>query len=278
MKAKTHRSRWWIWLIAAAVLAAVCFLFYNDDGGGSSIHEIPGGFSLTVHLIEGPGQITRYDVTDAEQIKAVQGYIHTQRSARLPNRADAAPEYPFLCLSDGAGKTARRAVYTNGVWADSAGRFYTVTLDPAEVTALLPGVEPRPDALEDVSARFLAASVNGSWDARLLLPAPPPPDRETLEVRAQQRTDDKLSVTIHNPGDTAVHCRLSPRLDVQVDGVWYAVPLAVPDVAEDDEVTIGPDGNELLVLTSKDMEHRFGKLVPAHYRIVVLTYVSEFDV
>lgn len=276
MEKKKRKRRWWIWA-AAAVLIIVCVLIYDAEGGGSSIMDIPGGFSLTISVVEGPDRIMQYSITDETQIKEVQKYIHDQQAERHPNRNSILPDYPFLCLSSGEGKTARCAVYTADAWADSAGRIYQVTLDPAEILALIPGAEAREIPLEELPGRYLAASINGGWDPRLLLPADPPVTTEALEVRAKESDEKKLAVTVYNPNETEVRYRPSPHLDVRLGGDWYAVPPISPDKVDTEEHVLESFGSELFTMTSKDMENRYGALPVGYYRIVVLTYVSEFD-
>lgn len=276
MEEKKRKKRWWIWA-AAAVLIIVCVLIYEAEGGGTHIIDIPGGFSLTISLVEGPDRIIQYSVTDEAEIKAVQKYIRDQNAERYPNRNSILPNYPFLSLSSGEGKTARCAVYTADAWADTAGRIYQVTLDPAEILALIPGAEAREIPLEELPGRYLAASINGGWDPRLLLPADPPATTEDLEVSAKENDEKRLAVTVYNPNGVDVRYRPSPHLDVRLGGDWYAVPPISPDKVDTEEHVLAPNGSELFTMTSKDMENRYGALPVGYYRIVVLTYVSEFD-
>ena len=279
-KEKTRgKRRWIVWAAAAVVLVVVGVLVYDDGGGGSSVAEIPGGFELTVAVLERDGTVTLCRTTDGEEIKAAQGYIRQQEAHRLRARDGAAPEYPFLALLDGEGKTARRAVWAGGTWVDGAGRAYTLALDAAELLACLPSAEKRTGTLADFPNRALAATISGTWDARLLLPAAPLPEEDLYQIRARERSDDKLSVTAYNPRETEpVVCRTDALLDVQLDGRWYAVPPVAwgSDAAE--ESVIEPQSTALFTATTKEVEERYGTLIPGHYRLVLLTYASEFDV
>ncbi len=277
-KEKTRRLRRRLLLTAAAaVFVALCVLIYEGGGGGIPATEVPGGFFLRVGVLERSGAATVYELRDEAQIKAVHDYIRAQRSERLRDRSAAAPDYPFLCLSD-EGQNARRAVYANGVWLDGHGRAYEIALDPAEILARMPDAQARQGDLRDFPERFLAATLTGRWDARLLERAEAPLSADELITRAKERSEDRLSVTVFNPNDYAVRCRPDVLLDVELDGVWYAVPATggAEDAAE--ELVLEPDGSAVFSASVKDAERRYGALPAGHYRAVLLTYAAEFDV
>ena len=276
MNEKKKKKRWWIWAVAG-VLVVLCVIVYYTEGGANSIQDVPGGFSLTVSLVEGPDSIVQYSVTDEAEIKAVQKYIRSQHAERHTARNSILPNYPFLSLTSGEGMSLRCAVYTEGAWADAAGRLYDVTLDPAEVIALIPSAQSRAIPLEELPGRYLASAINGGWDPRLLLPAEAPATEGELEINAQQRDDNDLSVTVYNPNDAEVRYRPAPHLDVRLAGEWYAVPTIDEKGIDTEEHVLGPGSYELISMTSKDVEKRYGALPVGYYRIVVLTYVSEFD-
>lgn len=273
MKEKRRGARRWIWLGALAVLIVVCVLFYHGDGLGGGITDIPGGFFLDVYVLEGDGSVTRCDVRDESRIQAVQHYIRTQKSARLRATADARPAYPYLGFSDGT----RQAVYTNGVWIDGMGRAYSVALDPAELLALIPDAPQAAAALREFPNRFPAASFTGTWDAKLLERSEPPQDLGELQIRARERSEDKIFVTVYNPENKPARCRTDARLEVLSDGAWYTVP-SKDGTEQAEEEQLAPNSSALFTASVKETEQRYGRLPAGHYRIVLLSYDAEFDV
>jgi hypothetical protein len=273
MREKKRRTRLWLGLGAAVVLVIVCVLIYRDDCVGSDITDLPGGFYLRVSLLERDGTVTERDVRGEAEIQAVQHYIRTQKASRL--RADAQPDYPFLGLSDGT----RSAVYTNGVWIDAMGRTWSVTLDIAEILALVDGAPSRSAALRDFPNRFRAGYMTGAWDARLLEPAEPLPELGDLQIRARERSEDKIFVTVYNPSEALVKCRPEVRLEVLADGAWYTVPQEEgTEPAAAAEETLEPYSSILFTASIEEVERRYAKLPAGHYRIVLLSYDAEFDV
>ena len=277
MKEMERKRRRWPLLIAAAVLAAVCVAVYRSDGLGGAIPDLPGGFTLCVSVLERDGSVARYDLSDAAQISAVQHCIHAQKAERLRDRAGLAPDYPFLSFSDGEGQNARRAVYAGGAWVDSAGRTYALALDPAELLALLPETARRTGPA-DFPCRMLAASMTGAWDTRLLEPATATPEHDVLQLRARERSGDRLSVTVYNPGGSPVICRPEIHLQVALDGTWYAVPPLDGAQPETGEIALEPESSALFTASVEETERRYGKLPAGHYRIVLLSYDEEFDI
>ncbi len=275
-KESRGRMRRRILIAAAAILIILCVLF--GVGSNVGIPDIPGGFVLYISVLEDDGGVSRYTVTDAKQIHAVQHYIRSGKANRLREPSTEASDYPFLGFSDGAGQNARYAVYTGGVWIDAMGRAFSISLDRDAILALIPDVLPEPASLRDFPNRYLAASMTGAWDARLLEPAEAPPDTEQLEVRARERNGDQLSLTVFNPNNCPVTCSPALRLEVQLDRVWYTVPTRITGEAEEEVSELAPHATEFFTATMKDVEDRYGHLPAGHYRIVLLSYVSEFDV
>lgn len=274
---KKKRTVWrWLGLGILLVVAAACVLFYRADGGGA-IPEVPGGFALRVGVLDADGQTLIWDVTDAEEIAAVQHYVRSLKAERLRPGAAVEPAYPFLGLSDGEGASARCAVFSGGVWADSAARRYAVALDVPELLSYLPGAQVRAGTLDDFPGRALAAAMAGTWDARLLTPAAPL-GAEELNIRARERSEDKLFVTVHNPHETAVTVRTDVRLEVLLDGTWYTVPPKQGVTLTPETAALEPDATALFTASTKDTEARYGKLPAGHYRLVLLSYGAEFDV
>ena len=272
MKTRKRRPLRWI-ILAAAVLIVICVAL-AERGGGSAVADIPGGFSLRVGVLAADGTVTLYELRDEARIEAVRGCVRAQKAVRLRDRGEARPGAPFLGFSDGT----REAVFTGGVWADSAGRVYAVPLDPAELLALLPEDAARPAALREFPGRALAAALTGRWDTRLMEPAGPVPEEADFRVRAREHSGDGLAVTVYNPKDRPVTCTPEIRVEALLDGAWYAVPAksgAAPEAAE--ETVVAPESSALFTLSAKDMERRYGRLPAGHYRIVLLNYVSEFD-
>ena len=264
-----------ILIAAAVILIVLCVLF--GVGSNIGIPDVPGGFVLYVSMLEADGGVTRYTVSDAEQIHAVQHYIRSGKANRLREPPAEAPDYPYIGFSDGAGQNARQAVYTGGVWIDAMGRAFSVSLDRDAILDLIPDVLPEPASLRDFPNRFLAASMTGGWDTRLLETAEAPPDTEQFEVRARERNGDQLSVTVYNPNNSPVTCSPAIRLEVQLDGEWYTVPSKAAGEAAEAVTELAPHATEFFTATTKDVEDRYGQLPAGHYRIVLLSYTSEFD-
>ena len=273
---KKKRNVWrWLGLGILLVVAAACVLFYRGDGGG--IPEVPGGFALRVGVLDADGQPAIWDVRDAAEIAAVQHYVRSLKAERLRSGAAVEPAYPFLGLSDGEGAAARCAVFSGGVWADSAARRYAVALDVPELLSYIPGAEKRAGTLDEFPGRTLAASMGGTWDARLLETAAPL-DAGELNIRARERSEDKLFVTVHNPRETAVTVRTDVRLEVLLDGTWYTVPPKQGVKLTPETAALEPDATALFTASTKDTEQCYGKLPAGHYRLVLLSYGAEFDV
>ena len=274
---KKKRNVWrWLGLGILLVVAAACALFYRADGGGT-IPEVPGGFTLRVGLLDADGRVTVWDVADAEEIAAVQRYVRSLKAGRLRPGAAVTPGELFLGLSDGESATARCAVFSGGVWADSAARRYAVALDVPELLSYIPGAQMRAGTLDEFPGRALAASMGGTWDARLL-EAAAPLGAEELNIRARERSEDKLFVMVHNPRETAVTVRTDVRLEVLLDGTWYTVPPKQGVTLTPETAALEPDATALFTASTKDTEARYGKLPAGHYRLVLLSYGAEFDV
>ncbi len=278
MNGGKRKRRRWILPAAAALILAGCAIVYAS-GGGSGIPEIPGGFALQIYVLEPDGAVTRRDVRDASQISAVQQYIRGQAARRLTFPADTADASPCIGFSDGEGSGARRAAYTGGVWIDRVGRCYAVELDLSEILRCVPNAAPEPATLRDFPNRFFAASLSGEWDPKLLEPAETLPAAENFIVRARERQEDKLSITVYNPGEAPILCDPETRLDVWTGGGWYAVP---PDADHEQEASrqaaIEPQSTMLFTALIGQAEARYGALPAGHYRLVLLTYMEEFDV
>ena len=274
MKGKKRNVRRWIWLAVLAALIIVCVLVYRGDGPGGSITDLPGGYYLSISVLERDGSVTQYDVRDEAQIHAIQHYIRGRKATRLRTPADASPDYPYLGFSDGS----RKAVYTGGVWIDGMGRTYAVTVDPTEILALIPEAPRRSAALREFPNRFQAAAFTGTWDVRLLEPAETLPDPGELQIRARERDEDKIYVTVHNPENEPATCRTDIRLEVRAGSAWYTVPPKDGAELPPEEVTLEPNSSALFTASVTETEQRYGKLPAGHYRIVLLSYDAEFDV
>ena len=263
----------WILLAAAVALALLCVLVYQSGGG---LGELPGGFELRVSVLDEGGAVTQYLLKDEAKIQTVQQWLRSQKAERIRAPETAALSAPYLGFSDGTG-AARWAVWAGGVWVDAMGRAWSVDFDPAALLALFPEVQPTEGTLRDFPNRFTAASLSGTWDPFLLEPAVPPPDAESFIPRAHDRDDEKLYVTVYNPNETPVTCRPDVFLDVLVGGEWYAVPRADGKDEAAEETVVEPESSALFTANTKEVEARYGKLPAGHYRLVLLSYASEFD-
>ena len=264
----------WILIAAAAALVLLCVLVYESGGG---LGELPGGFELRVSALDESGAVTQYLLTDEVQIQSVQKWLRALKAERISAPETAVLSAPYLGFSDGAG-AARWAVWGGGVWVDARGHAWSVDLDPAQLLALFPDVEPMEATLRDFPNRFTVATLSGTWDPALLEPGLPPPDAEYFITRAHERDDEKLYVTVYNPNDHAVACHPDVLLDVLIDGEWYDVPRAdgVEETAE--QTVVEPESSALFTANTKEVQRRYGKLPAGHYRLVLLSYATEFDV
>ncbi len=262
------------------VAAGLTALLLTACSGGNTLLEgaSPESSALALYKYEN-GTVTSfwlYDTETEEQLLAALAEVDAKENDWTLTDL----EKSVYGLGIGAGEGFLTAAWSDGHWITSDGTVYDFDFDFAALETAYPWDDVESYAAEGLPVGFpalraMSLTENG-WNAAILAPSEALTPSEGITMELVSRTDTEITVEYGNRSGQEAGLGKYFAMQVQLDGVWYAIPPERELMFEDIAYVFPADGTFEMTYDISP----YGTLPAGTYRLVSedMGLAVEFEV